>query len=130
MTPPTTLRVLALLNFFRKEKGVTDLTLNDDVNKNDLKILQSLTRSVHTEMMQEAKKANIGSTTTPAWGKLLGDIKKKYALVLEARAKAHGFPIYRCKDCWCASKLLFEIHKRRLTKKSKENEQGEEGFDR
>lgn len=113
------MRVLALLNLFAKEKGFTDLNLSDDKLADDLKILQTLARICHQEMIQELKKTtNNDHGYYPSWPSIPSAIRLKYALVLERKALHMDMPLYRCKDSWCADRLLYEVHKNRGLKKN------------
>jgi hypothetical protein len=128
VTPPTILRILALLNLFKKEKGITNLTLHHDLVKQDYKILQSLSRTVHGEMLQELNKADNNSHYVPPWSRIPSSIKIKYCLILERKAWSVGLPIYRCKKYWAADRLLFETHKRRANRVSMERSSTDNSF--
>jgi hypothetical protein len=118
VTPPTKTRILALLNIFKKEIGITDLNLFHDSVMQDYKVLQSLARTTHGEMSQELKMTSSNSQYQPVWSEIPSSIKDRYCLILERKALSFGFPIHRCKKFWAADRLLFEVHKNRTNKRA------------
>lgn len=129
VSPSIYLRILALLNHFKKEGGRTGLSLNDKMNIEDYLVLKTLARKTHDEMGDELLKdlkRNGDAPNLPKWSNVASATKAKYIFKLESKAISHGFPINRCKDSWAADRLLYDSHKNRsfrsaLTKTSFDN---------
>lgn len=107
----------ALLNQFKKETGISNLTMYDPAIEAEHGVLKSLARTAHDWLKaeifkrahQEGKEAVL-----PPWSKVPSELVTPCCLKLEALANQHGLPIYKCNDSWAARLLLAEAHKHRF----------------
>ncbi|KAI9325007.1 hypothetical protein BD770DRAFT_405329, partial [Pilaira anomala] len=99
-SPNARLRLLALLNFFKKENNITNRRIDDSSNLQDYRILKTIARKTHDDMEEEIFKQ-------------LKKEKSQLFYLCESNLAQYGFPIQRCQDSWAASLLLFETHKHR-----------------
>lgn len=120
------MRLKALLNQFKKEKNVNNLTMYDATIDAEHGILKSLARTAHdwlkTEIFKKLSQQG-KECVLPPWSKVPSELLTPCCLKLEALANQHGLPIYKCNDSWAARLLLAEAHKHRfdlLKKKNKE----------
>lgn len=114
--PSPRLRLLALINYFQKEKDGTNLQLEDRNNLRHYAILKSLARKIHDDMVEHINKdlrKNKVPGILPVWSKVSSEVLSKYAFMLENYADDHGYQLYRCINSWAATLLLFETHKHR-----------------
>ncbi|KAI8066964.1 uncharacterized protein B0P05DRAFT_204244 [Gilbertella persicaria] len=110
------LRLLALINLFKKERNITDLLIDDKVNENDYRILRTIANNTHDEMELELLKAlkkNDKAAVLPLWSEVSSALIAKYTFKLESNAATHGFHLQRCQHSWAAGLLLFKTHKHR-----------------
>ena len=112
--PGPLLRLLGLINHFKKERGVTGLAIDAVVNQNDYSLLKKLARHAHTDMEEEIYK-DLRREGKPVvltrWSELRTDMIARYAFKLEKTASDHGMPLARCQNSWAAILLLSETHK-------------------
>lgn len=114
--PGPQLRLLGLINHFKKERGITGLDIRDRSNLGDYKILKTVTRKVHDDMVDEIYRElrkEGKPVVLPLWSQVSPEITSKYGYRLEKTANHHGFPLSRCKQSWAALLFLFETHKHR-----------------
>ncbi|KAI8047014.1 uncharacterized protein B0P05DRAFT_633036 [Gilbertella persicaria] len=113
------LRLLALINLFKKERNMTDLLIDDKVNENDYGILRTIAKNTHDEMELELLKTlkkNDKAAVLPLWSEVPSALIAKYTFKLESNAATHGFHLQRFQHSWAAGLLLFETHKHRSNK--------------
>ena len=114
--PGPQLRLLGLINHFKKEKGITGLLIDDVSNFNDYNILKTVARRIHDEMVDEVfkdlRKEN-KPVFLPLWSKVSSEIVARYSFKLEKTASQHGFYLSRCQHSWASLLLLSETHKHR-----------------
>lgn len=116
MFPSPMLRLLGLINYLKKEKGITGLLIDDELNKHDYSILKTVARKVHDDMandLYKQLKSDGKPLVLPRWTEVPLDLKTKYGFMLERAALDHGFMLSRCTNSWAALLLLFETHKHR-----------------
>ncbi|KAI9329397.1 hypothetical protein BD770DRAFT_404227, partial [Pilaira anomala] len=113
--PGPLLRLLGLINHFNKERDVTGLRIDDERNKQEYRILKTVARKIHDDMVDEIYKelkSKNKSVVLPVWSQI------RYKL--EKAAAQHGFPLSRCQDSWAARLLLSETHKHRSNRSRNE----------
>lgn len=118
-TPPVKIRVLALINIFKKDQGIEGLDLNSEEIVDSYRVLQALARLTQQAMAVELKSMEGGTDGYVPWSKIPPSTKLKYSLVLERKALFLEFPLWRCVDSWGADRLLYESHKNRGPRKTK-----------
>lgn len=121
--PGPLLRLLGLVNHFNKEKNVTGLQIDDKRNRQDYRILKTVARKIHDDMVDEIYKElknKKKSVVLPVWSQVSSEITSKYSYRLEKAAAQHGFPLSRCQDSWAARLLLSETHKHRSNRSRSE----------
>lgn len=112
--PGPLLRILGLINHFKKEAGITGLAIDDKLNMSDYRILKLLARRVHGEMVEEIYKTlkkEDKPVVLPCWSEVASEVVAKYGFRLEKVASQHGFTLGRCQKSWAAILLLSETHK-------------------
>lgn len=112
VTPSTHLRILALINYFNKEKNIF-ISMQDQAVKEDYRVLQAIARSTHLEMLNRLRESKNDPQYHPAWSAIPDTIRVHFSLVLEKKAMCLGFPLHQCVKCWAADRLLYEVHKHR-----------------
>ncbi|KAI9332558.1 hypothetical protein BD770DRAFT_403129 [Pilaira anomala] len=121
--PGPLLRLLGLINHFNKERDVTGLRIDDERNKQEYRILKTVARKIHDDMVDEIYKelkSKNKSVVLPVWSKVSSEITSRYCYKLEKAAAQHGFPLSRCQDSWAARLLLSETHKHRSNRSRNE----------
>lgn len=106
-------RLLGLIRHFKKEKG---LDTADGLIDHEYKILKTVARKVHDDMVDEIYKKlkkDDQPIILPLWSQVSSDTVQKYTYTLERNAGQHGFTLSRCQHSWAARLLLSEAHKHR-----------------
>lgn len=106
-----------MLTYFKQRSNYLGDDLEDKVNM-EYKSLQQMAKMVHDEMLLYLKKVNNDTNYLCPWSEVSKEVKLKYSLILERKAQIVGHPIYECIECWCADRLLFQIHKGRYKPKA------------
>lgn len=91
-------KLIGLLKKFKYDEGYEDPS-DEDV-QNDYRRLRKLAREVRKIMASE-----IG-IDQPIWGKISNEVRKPFVFMLENKAGAVGFPLYKCEDMWASTVLL------------------------
>ena len=117
--PPARPRLLALINYLKKENNICNLDIDDPENTRDYNILKTIARKTHDDLTEEILKKlkkNNSQAILPLWSNISSEVVSKYAYILENNAIQLGFPLHRCESSWAANLLLSETHKFRCNR--------------
>ncbi|KAG2193457.1 hypothetical protein INT47_004679 [Mucor saturninus] len=107
--PPARPRLLALINYFKKENNICNLDIDDPANTRDYNILKTIARKTHDDLTEEILKKlkkTDSQAILPLSSNISSEVVSKYAYILENNAFHLGFPLHRCESSWAANLLL------------------------